>query len=165
MPNHNTDKVVNEWLSTEPLDGKAFRQEIADPAAGAILIFEGTVRNHSEGLTGIIALEYEAQASMAAKIIAGIVKEILSEIPVERIVVRHRLGRVELGEPTIIIAVSAAHRDEAYRASRLLIDRIKHQAPIWKREIFLDGTSQWSQGCKAHGTAPPVHKSTEPIIP
>jgi molybdopterin synthase catalytic subunit len=56
---------------------------------------------------------------------------------------------VELGEATVIIAVSAAHRDEAYRASRIIIDRIKHEAPIWKREIFADGTSAWSLGCTA----------------
>lgn len=140
-----------EILSRSPLDREALRVEVADPAAGAVLIFEGAVRDHSEGLTGIVALEYEAQPSMAEKIIAGIVEEVRALIPVRNIAVRHRLGRVELGEPTIIIAVSAAHRDEAYRASRTVIDRIKHQAPIWKREILADGRGEWSRGCTAHG--------------
>jgi molybdopterin synthase catalytic subunit len=137
-------------LSPNALDRDALRAEVSDPAAGAVLLFEGTVRDHSEGLTGIIALEYEAQASMAGKIIAAILEGVRKEIPVRKIAVRHRLGRVELGEPTIIIAVSAAHRDEAYRASRAVIDRIKHEAPIWKREILRDGSGEWSKGCVAH---------------
>jgi molybdopterin synthase catalytic subunit len=137
-------------LSPEALDRDALRMEVSDPAAGAVLVFEGTVRDHSEGLTGVIALEYEAQASMAGKIISAIIERTSREVPVRKVAVRHRLGRVELGEPTIIIAVSASHRDEAYRASRLIIDRIKHEAPIWKREILRDGTGGWSKGCTAH---------------
>ncbi|MEO7425869.1 MAG: molybdenum cofactor biosynthesis protein MoaE [Fibrobacteria bacterium] len=140
-------------LTQAPLDAAALadlRREVADPAAGAVLVFEGTVRDHSDGIEDVIALEYEAQASMAAKIIAAIVAETRAEIPVRKIAVRHRLGRVELGEATIVIAVSAGHRDEAYRASRAIIDRIKHEAPIWKREILRNGTSAWSRGCVAH---------------
>ncbi len=95
------------YLSQEVLDRDAMREEVSDPAAGAILLFEGTVRDHSDGLTGVIALEYEAQTSMAGKIIAAIIAETSLEIPVRKIAVRHRLGRVKLGEPTIIIAVSA----------------------------------------------------------
>lgn len=137
-------------LTTHPLSRDLIREAISDAAAGAILIFEGTVRNHSQGLTGIIALEYEAQLSMASKVIQKIIASVRAQLSLEKIIVQHRLGRVELGEATIIIGVSAAHRDEAYRASRLLIDSIKHEAPIWKREIMQDGTSQWSQGCTAH---------------
>jgi molybdopterin synthase catalytic subunit len=141
------------YLTSVPLDREALRQEVSDPSAGAVLVFEGTVRDHSEGLTGVVALEYEAQASMAGKIISAILAETVRDIPHARAAVRHRLGRVELGEPTIIIAVSAAHRDEAYRASRRIIDRIKHEAPIWKREILADGNSAWSRGCTAHTEA------------
>ena len=138
------------YLTPDPLDRNALREEVSDPAAGAVLLFEGTVRDHSDGLSGVVALEYEAQASMAGKIISAILAETAREIPLRKVAVRHRLGRVELGDPTIIIAVSAAHRDEAYRASRLIIDRIKHEAPIWKREILADGTGEWSKGCVAH---------------
>ena len=138
-------------LTHAPLDRDALRQEVSDQAAGAVLLFEGTVRDHSEGLSGVIALEYEAHASMAGKVIATILAETAREIPVRKLAVRHRLGRVELGEATVLIAVSASHRDEAYRASRVIIDRIKHEAPIWKREILQDGTSEWSKGCVAHG--------------
>src|SRR5882672_6065381 len=104
--------ALPEFLSHAALDRDALRAEVSDPAAGAILLFEGTVRDHSDGLTGIVALEYEAQASMASKVIAAILEETRREIPIRKAAVRHRLGRVELGEPTILIAVSAAHRDE-----------------------------------------------------
>lgn len=137
-------------LSPRPLDVSALRAQAADPAAGAILVFEGTVRDHSEGLTGVIALEYEAHPTMAQRVLADIVASARKDFPIRKAAVWHRLGRVELGEPTIAIAVSAAHRDEAYRASRYIIDRIKHEAPIWKREICADGASGWSRGCTAH---------------
>jgi molybdopterin synthase catalytic subunit len=145
-----TASSSSSYLTSDPLDREVLREEVSDPAAGAVLIFEGTVRDHSEGLSGVVALEYEAQASMAGKIISAILAETAGEIPVRKLAVRHRLGRVDLGEPTIIIAVSASHRDEAYRASRRIIDRIKHEAPIWKREILADGTGEWSKGCVAH---------------
>jgi len=137
-------------LSPNPLDIQALRARVADPAAGAILVFEGTVRNHSEGLTGVIALEYEAHPTMAQRVLSEIVAAAHQAFPIVKAALWHRLGRVELGQPTIAIAVSAAHRDEAYRASRYIIDRIKHEAPIWKREICSDGTSGWSRGCTAH---------------
>lgn len=143
-------EAAEAFLTPEPLDREALRREVADPAAGAVLLFEGTVRDHSEGLTGVVALEYEAHPTMAGRVIAEVIAETRAAVPVHRIAVRHRLGRVELGEPTVLIAVSAAHRDEAYRASRALIDGIKHRAPIWKREILLDGRSEWSKGCTAH---------------
>jgi molybdopterin synthase catalytic subunit len=137
-------------LSPLPLDVPALRAEVFDPAAGAVLVFEGTVRDHSEGFSGVIALEYEAHPTMARSVLAAILSAARAEFPIRKAAACHRLGRVELGEPTIVIAVSAAHRDEAYRASRYIIDRIKHEAPIWKREICADGTSAWSRGCTAH---------------
>ena len=141
------------FLSREPLDGTALRRAVSDDGAGAVLVFEGVVRDHGDGVEGVVALEYEAHPTMAEKLIAAIAAETAVAIPLRGIALRHRLGRVELGEPAVIIAVSAAHRDEAYRASRLLIDRIKHEVPIWKREIQADGTGRWSRGCTAavHG--------------
>ncbi len=138
------------YLSPEPLDPGVLRGAVSDPASGAVLVFEGTVRDHSEGLTGVIALEYEAHPTMADRVIAAVIEEARAAVPVRAVAVRHRVGRVGLGEPTIVIAVSASHRDEAYRASRMIIDGIKHRAPIWKREITADGRSEWSKGCTAH---------------
>ena len=140
---------MDGFLTSEPLDREALRLAVSDPSAGAILLFEGTARDHSEGLSGVVALEYVAHPTMAGAVIGEVIAEVRAEIPVEKVAVRHRLGRVELGHPTIIIAVSAGHRDEAYRASRRIIDGIKHRAPIWKREILADGTGAWSKGCTA----------------
>ncbi len=137
-------------LTLDILNLEDMRSRVAREDAGAVILFEGTVRNHSDGLTGIIAIEYEAQESMAEKLIATIVAEVRKESCVLDIAVRHRLGRVELGQTAVIVAVSAAHRDEAYQASRKVIDRIKHEAPIWKREILPGGAGQWSRGCRAH---------------
>jgi molybdopterin synthase catalytic subunit len=140
---------MESFFTSLPLDREALRRAVENDAAGALLVFEGVVRDHSEGRTGIVALEYEAKLPMADKLLTRILRETREEIPVLGIAMRHRVGRAELREPTVIIAVSAAHRDEAYRASRRVIDRVKHEAPIWKREIFADGTSEWSFGCTA----------------
>lgn len=140
---------MEAYLTPEPLDTAALRAEVSDSAAGAVLVFEGTVRDYSEGLTSVVALEYEAHPTMAGRVIAEVMAE-ASAIPgVRKVAVRHRLGRVALGDPTIVIAVSAGHRDEAYRASRSIIDGIKHRAPIWKKEITADGEGTWSRGCTA----------------
>jgi len=142
------------------LDVQGIRDFVSHDGAGAALLFEGTVRNSTAGRTDVTALEYEVKASMADKIIAEILRETSESLAVKAIAVAHRQGYCALGEVTVVIAVSAAHRDEAYRASRLLIDRIKHEAPIWKREIFVDGTGAWSEGCTAC-THPTYHAAAE----
>jgi molybdopterin synthase catalytic subunit len=136
-------------IVSTPLSVDVLRAWVSTPRAGAILVFEGTVRSTSQDRSDVTALEYEVKASMADKVITGILAETAMAIPVERLAVAHRQGVCQLGEPTIVIAVAAGHRDEAYRASRLLIDRIKHEAPIWKRELFSDGSGAWSEGCTA----------------
>ncbi len=136
-------------ISPLPLHVQPLRDFVSDSGAGALLIFEGTVRNSADSRQDVVALEYEVKTAMADKVIRKIIAETAAAIDVRRIAVAHRSGRCQLGEPTIVIAVSAAHRDEAYRASRTLIDRLKHEAPIWKREIFSDGSGAWSEGCTA----------------
>jgi molybdopterin synthase catalytic subunit len=150
-------------ISDSPLDPVAMRRLVSDGKAGAILVFEGTVRSTARDRSDVIALEYEVKATMADKVIWGILAATARDIAIERVAVAHRQGRCELGEPTIVIAVAAGHRDEAYRASRILIDRIKHEAPIWKREIFSDGSGAWSEGCTActhPGYHPPKASAT-----
>lgn len=155
-------------ISPLPLQVQPLRDFVADSGAGAVLLFEGTVRNSAESRQDVIALEYEVKTGMADKVIGKIIAETAAAIDVRRIAVAHRSGHCSLGEPTILIAVSAAHRDEAYRASRTLIDRLKHEAPIWKREIFSDGTGAWSEGCTAcshtgyHSKAMPAQNGHTP---
>jgi molybdopterin synthase catalytic subunit len=86
---------------------------------------------------------------MADRIVARILAEVRAQFPLEAAAVIHRVGRVPLLLPTVLIGVASAHRNEAFLACRELIDRVKHEAPIWKREIFQDGTGRWSEGCTA----------------
>ena len=116
----------------------------ADLRAGAEVLFVGKVRNHSEGKK-VLFLEYEAYENMAEDLIHKLVAKTQALWPVEKIKVLHRLGRVSLGETAVLIEVSSAHREEAYRASHFLIEEIKHKIPVWKKEYFEDGTSAWSQ--------------------
>ena len=111
--------------------------------SGANVIFTGMVRNHSEGKP-VLYLEYEAYETMAKKMIRNLVERVYQKWPIDSVRLLHRIGRVNLGEIAVLIEVKSAHRDEAYQASRFLIESTKHRVPIWKKEYFADGTSQWS---------------------
>ncbi len=132
------------YLIRKPIDLNVLMMEVADPKAGAIVTFLGIIRNHSEG-KDVKYLEYEAHETMAEKMIDDLVKQAYEKWPVHHIALQHRLGRIELTEPSIAIYVSSSHRVDAYSASRFLIDEIKKKVPIWKKEYFTDG-SQWSPG-------------------
>lgn len=115
---------------------------------GASVLFLGIVRGDSEGKK-VLYLEYEAYEEMAEQILRQLVAFAFEKWPLEEIKILHRLGRVWLGQIAVGIAVKSLHRDEAYQASRYLIEEIKHRVPIWKKEYFSDGTSEWSR-CKDH---------------
>ncbi|HOP63062.1 MAG TPA: molybdenum cofactor biosynthesis protein MoaE [Spirochaetota bacterium] len=108
---------------------------------GADLVFIGKVRNHSRGKT-VLYIDYEIYDSMAVKELNRIVDETMEQWGLSRVLIVHRYGRVELGEPSIVIAVSSSHRDESYKSSRYIIDEIKKRVPIWKKEFYSDG-SEW----------------------
>ncbi len=111
--------------------------------SGAEVIFLGKVRDHSQGRK-VLYLEYEAYEAMAENLIEDLIAEAKTLWKIDRVRILHRLGKVRLGEIAVWIEVGSAHRDEAYRASRFLIEEIKHKVPIWKKEYFEDGTSEWS---------------------
>ncbi len=111
--------------------------------AGAEVIFTGKVRDHSQ-LREVMYLEYEAYEPMAENLIENLIEEARKKWKVDGVSVLHRLGKVALGETAVLIKVASAHRDEAYQASRFLIEEIKHQVPVWKKEYFADGTTEWS---------------------
>ncbi|MBI4547662.1 MAG: molybdenum cofactor biosynthesis protein MoaE [Ignavibacteriae bacterium] len=113
-------------------------ESVADPAAGGVDVFIGTTRNSSNGKQ-VRFLEYHAYKPMAIKMMHRIVNETRSQWDVKKIALVHREGRLEIGEPSVVIAVSAAHRDEAFKACRYLIDTLKKVVPIWKKEFFEDG--------------------------
>jgi MoaE-MoaD fusion protein len=134
--------VTGEPLSLEKVSGLVGR-----PAAGAIVCFQGTTRT-------VARLEYEAYRGMAEERIAAILRDCVARHGLEAAAAEHRVGSVPLGEPSVIIAVSAAHRGEAFSGAREAIDRIKAEAPIWKREIEAEREGGAERGRWVEGTVP-----------
>ncbi len=128
------------------------------PEDGAIVLFDGIVRNHSRGRPTLF-LEYEAYEEMALKEMRALAAEARQRFAIRNLALVHRLGRLEIGESSVLIAVFAAHRAAAFEACRWLIDTLKKKVPIWKREHFADG-AVWADGepfpgeIKTVGTAP-----------
>ena len=131
------------YLTRRAIDLEDLRSRPGDFHSGADVIFLGKVRDHSQEKK-VLFLEYEAYESMAENLIESFIQETRARWPIDSLKVLHRLGKVGLGEIAVLIQVQSAHRDEAYQASRFLIESIKRKAPIWKKEYFEDGTSEWS---------------------
>jgi molybdopterin synthase catalytic subunit len=125
-------------LSNQPLSLDVLVALVSHAGAGAVATFVGAVRDENEGHP-VTLLEYEAYDSMARAEMGRIVAEIEAELPGARAAVHHRLGSLGVGDIAVLCAASAPHRGEAFRACRLLIDRIKARVPIWKREHGPDG--------------------------
>lgn len=132
-------------VKVEPLDPASLLGEVSDPAAGAIVLFLGTARDHSEGKSEITHLEYEAYPEQVEAKIKEVVAEACRQWPLCAIAVEHRVGDVKVGEPSVAVAVSAGHRDSAFVAGRFLIDQLKARAPIWKKEHW-SGGAEWVRG-------------------
>ena len=129
-------------FSAAALDSAALRLELRDESCGGFASFEGWVRNHNEG-QAVTRLEYEAFAELAEKEGARIVAAAIEQFGVTRAACVHRLGSLALGDIAVWVGVSAAHRDEAFRACRFIIDEVKHRLPIWKKETYANGDSGW----------------------
>ncbi len=128
-------------LSDAPLSIEAVVDEVRSDEAGAIAIFVGTTRVHSRGRT-VVHLEYEAYAGMAEQVMAEIAAELKSRYDLDEIAIHHRTGRVEIGEASVVIAVSGPHRHDALAASKDAIDTLKEQVPLWKKEVY-EGGEEW----------------------
>lgn len=129
-------------FSGTALDTTALQRELRDVSCGGYASFEGWVRNHNEGLA-VTRLEYEAFVELAEKQGARIIEAAIEKFGVARAACVHRVGSLELGDVAVWVGVSAAHRDEAFRACRYIIDEVKHQLPIWKKEHYVNGDSGW----------------------
>jgi len=123
------------------IDVEAVRKTVLTPSAGGVDIFIGTTRNHSDGKK-VLSLEYEAYEPMASAVLHDIERAVRARWPIENIAIVHRIGKVEIGEASVVIAVSAVHRREAFEACRWAIDTLKKDAPIWKKEQF-EGGAEW----------------------
>jgi molybdopterin synthase catalytic subunit len=128
-------------LSVEPLSLDAVVREVADERAGAIATFTGTTRRESRGRR-VLYLEYEGYGGMAENVMAQIADDLRARYDLHAVAMHHRLGRVDVGEPSVVIAVSAAHRGDALAACRDAIDRLKETVPLWKKEVY-EGGEEW----------------------
>jgi molybdopterin synthase catalytic subunit len=119
------------------------------PAAGAVVLFSGEVRENNRGRE-VAFLEYEAHVPLAEKMIAEVLADAKERWNLTVAITQHRIGRVEIGETAVVVITTSAHRSEAYAANQYVIDRIKHEAPIWKCEHYRDGTKEWGNNCNCH---------------
>ena len=128
-------------VSEEPLSLDAVVEEVSDESAGALASFMGTVRRESRGRT-VLYLEYEAYSEMAEDVMAQIAADLEQRYDLRAVAMHHRVGRVEIGEASVAIAVSAAHRQDALAACKDAIDTLKQTVPLWKKEVY-EGGEEW----------------------
>ena len=131
-----------------PIDGAAVRRAVDAPGNGMVLVFEGVARDTFEGRR-VVHLEYQAYRELAEPVLTELAREALARWPTARIAMVHRTGVVAIGEPSVVIAVGTPHRAEGYEVSRWCIEQLKARLPVWKKEIYEDG-SAW----KANAPAP-----------
>ena len=124
-----------------PLDVQEVLDALVDPAAGGIDVFVGNVRDHDRDL-GVTGLEYSAHPTALERLLE-VAQKTASEYDVLAVAAVHRVGRLEIGDAAVVVATAAAHRDEAFTATRALIDELKATVPIWKHQLFDDGTDEW----------------------
>lgn len=140
--NRPTDSPATPMLTYEPIDISSLHDGVSDPATGAVVTFVGTTR----GITGAKQTErlaYESYESMALAELKQLQDEAARRWHLTTCKLMHRLGEVPVGEASVAVLAAAPHRDEAFAAARWLIDTLKERVPIWKREHYADGTSQW----------------------
>lgn len=136
------DDRVRAAISPEPLVPEAVRARVSAPGAGAVVLFVGTVRRMNRGRE-VAELAYEAYAEMAAEEMARVASEARERFGLERVEVVHRVGRLAPGDMAVAVGASAEHRDAAFESTRWTMQELKRRAPIWKRETYGDGSSDW----------------------
>lgn len=137
-------------LSAEPITAAALAASVG-PGSGAVVTFEGRVRDTNEG-RAVARLHYDAYSGMAEEVFADIIRRAREAHPVSAVRVLHRTGTLEIGETAVAVAVASAHRGVAFDAARFVIEAVKAELPVWKREEYADGTSRWL------GEEPPAHE-------
>ena len=133
--------VRSAWVGTEPIDADYLRRMVADPVAGASVVFTGDVRDNDYGRS-VVSLTYEAHPS-AEQVLIDLAGEIAAREEVIAVAVAHRHGPIGIGESALVAAASARHRHEAFQACVDLVEETKKRIPIWKHQVFDDGTEEW----------------------
>ncbi|HXZ03397.1 MAG TPA: molybdenum cofactor biosynthesis protein MoaE [Ktedonobacteraceae bacterium] len=131
-------------ITREPLDRNALIASVTDPGVGGIVVFEGVVRDNARGKQ-VLYLEYDVYPEMAVQQIREIIAEAERRWRVNRVAVAHRIGRLDIGEASVIIVVATPHRADAFEACHYIIDTLKTSVPIWKKEVATNG-EEWVEG-------------------
>lgn len=129
------------YLTSEPLELGSLLAQVQSPSRGGIACFLGTIRDHNDG-HAVLRLDYSAYEPMAEAECARIRAEAEARWDCA-VALQHRIGTLHVGEAAVAVAAASAHRDEAFAACRFVIEQLKRRVPIWKREVFADGTSEW----------------------
>ncbi|MBT8103472.1 MAG: molybdenum cofactor biosynthesis protein MoaE [Gammaproteobacteria bacterium] len=139
-------------VTTDPIDAQALKNQLCNPGAGGFCSFEGWVRNENEG-RAVERLEYEAFEPLVLSEGQQVLVEALQRFPYLDARCVHRTGLLDIGDMAVWVGVAAAHRDEAFKACRYIIDELKIRLPIWKKEHYVDGDSGWvnCERCAEHG--------------
>lgn len=145
-------------LTREAIDYTALTESVRSDQSGAVVLFLGTVREMTEGRQ-TVALDYDAFPEMAEAKMAELIETAKTKWPIDKVGIIHRLGHLELGDISVALAVSCPHRKQAFEAGQFLIDELKVVVPIWKKENWADGTTEWvhpgMEGSKAEGENAP----------
>jgi molybdopterin synthase catalytic subunit len=128
-------------VSSDPLVASLYEGLVRGAASGAVVLFSGVVRDHDHGRE-VVALEYSAHPS-AAKVLSEVAAEVAADPLVHALAVGHRVGSLVIGDTALVAAVSAAHRQAAFAACSRLVEEVKARLPVWKRQVFRDGTDEW----------------------
>ncbi len=144
-------------VSATAIDVAAARQAVADPGCGALVVFEGWIRDHNEG-AAVARLEYEVYRPLAEQEGSRIIAEAGARYSISKALCIHREGLLEIGDVAVVVCVSAVHRRAAFDACRYIIDAVKSRLPIWKKEHYVNGISEWVN-CQHCATAGQAHGS------
>ncbi len=140
-----SDVPIRVAVSEEPIDPAALYGEVQDDRAGATVVFTGTVRNHAPGKADVSHLEYEAYPEHVVAKLSEVVDEAAQRWPLLRTTAVHRIGSLSVRDVAVCVAVSSAHRADAFEAARYIIDELKQRVPIWKKEHWAGG-AEWVEG-------------------
>ena len=139
-------------VASEVIDPAEVLARVGSERDGATLLFRGVVRDHADDRP-VSGMRYDAYEEMAGEVLSKIAAEAAERLGMDRVAVVHRFGELAIGEVSVAIAVSSPHREEAYEASRYVIEQLKERLPVWKKEHYVDGVSEWVEGNVPPGTA------------
>ena len=145
------------YITNDEIDVVGLLAASHHPKAGALVLFSGEVRDHNIGKE-VLWLEYEAHMALASEMMKSILQEARNKWPLNIAIAQHRIGKVAIGESAVVVITASPHRREAYEANKFIIDKIKHEVPIWKCELFADGTKVWGNNCNCHAVTGSVDK-------